>query len=75
MSYARRVPAADYRDDAVLVKALADRDAEAFGFLLDRYNAGPHLLNLPGGYPVIFGVFVVWLLLGTLLILKVPERR
>ena len=45
------------------------------GFLLDRFNAGPHLLHLPGGYPVIFGVFVVWLLLGTLLILKVPERR
>jgi len=38
VSYARRVPAADYRDDAVLVKALADRDAEAFGFLLDRYH-------------------------------------
>ncbi|HSR23529.1 MAG TPA: hypothetical protein VLW53_08260, partial [Candidatus Eisenbacteria bacterium] len=45
------------------------------GFLLDAFNAGPRLLNLPGGYPVIFGVFVVWLLLGTLLILKVPERR
>ena len=45
------------------------------GFLLDRFNAGPQLLGLPGGYPVIFGVFVVWLLLGTLLILKVPERR
>ncbi|HYW26201.1 MAG TPA: MFS transporter [Terriglobales bacterium] len=47
----------------------------AAGFLLDHFNAGPHLLQLPGGYPVIFGVFVVWLLLGTLLILKVPERR
>ena len=45
------------------------------GFLLDHFNAGPHLLHLPGGYPVIFGVFVVWLLIGTLLILKVPERR
>jgi MFS family permease len=45
------------------------------GFLLDHFNAGPRLLQLPGGYPVIFGVFVVWLLLGTLLILKVPERR
>ncbi len=44
------------------------------GFVLDRFNAGPHLLNLPGGYPVIFGIFVVWLLLGTLLILKVPEK-
>ncbi len=45
------------------------------GFLLDAFNAGPDLLHLPGGYPVIFGVFVVWLLVGTLLILKVPERR
>jgi MFS family permease len=45
------------------------------GFLLDAFNAGPRLLDLPGGYPVIFAVFVVWLLLGTLLILKVPERR
>jgi MFS family permease len=45
------------------------------GFLLDAFNAGPHILGLPGGYPVIFSVFVVWLVLGTLLILKVPERR
>ena len=45
------------------------------GFMLDRFNAGPHILELPGGYPVIFGVFVVWLLVGTLLILKVPEKR
>jgi Na+/melibiose symporter-like transporter len=41
------------------------------GFLLDRFNAGPHLLGLPGGYPVIFGAFVLWLLVGTLLVLKV----
>jgi MFS family permease len=45
------------------------------GFLLDQFNAGPRLLHLPGGYPVIFGLFVVWLFVGTLLILKVPERR
>jgi MFS family permease len=45
------------------------------GFLLDAFNAGPRLLNLPGGYPVIFAVFVVWLLVGTLLILGVPENR
>jgi MFS family permease len=45
------------------------------GFLLDGFNAGPHLLNLPGGYPVVFGLFVAWLIVGTLLILKVPERR
>lgn len=45
------------------------------GFALDRFNAGPHLLNLPGGYPVIFGIFLVWLLAGTLLVLKVRENR
>lgn len=45
------------------------------GFLLDPFNRGPHILGLPGGYPVIFGVFAVWLLAGALLILKVPERR
>jgi MFS family permease len=41
------------------------------GFLLDHFNAGPPLLHLPGGYPVIFGLFFCWLVLGTLLILKV----
>lgn len=45
------------------------------GFLLDPFNAGPNLLGLPGGYPVIFSVFFVWLVLGGLLILKVPEVR
>jgi MFS family permease len=45
------------------------------GFALDHFNAGPRLLNLPGGYPVIFGIFVVWLIVGTLLVLKVRERR
>jgi MFS family permease len=44
------------------------------GFLLE-FNNGPHLLGLPGGYPVIFTVFFIWLLLGGLLILKVPEMR
>src|SRR5579864_1018084 len=44
------------------------------GFLLDPFNRGPHVLGLPGGYPVIFSVFFVWLLIGALLILKVPER-
>ena len=43
------------------------------GFLLDPFNAGPRLLGLPGGYPVIFTVFFVWMLVGGLLILKVPE--
>jgi MFS family permease len=45
------------------------------GVLLDHFNAGPRILHLEGGYPVIFGVFVVWLVVGTLLILKVRERR
>jgi MFS family permease len=45
------------------------------GFLLDPFNAGPHILGLPGGYPVIFSVFCAWLLMGALLILKVPETR
>lgn len=45
------------------------------GFLLDPFNAGPHILGLPGGYPVIFLVFGAWLLIGALLILKVPEKR
>jgi MFS family permease len=45
------------------------------GFLLDPFNAGPHILGLPGGYPVIFTVFCAWLLIGALLILKVPESR
>ena len=47
----------------------------AAGLLLDHFNAGPHLLNLPGGYPVIFGIFVVWLIVGTLLILPVRAAR
>jgi hypothetical protein len=32
------VPGLDYTDDAVLAKALAARDGDAFGFLLDRYQ-------------------------------------
>jgi MFS family permease len=47
----------------------------AAGFVLDGFNARGQLLHLPAGYPAIFAIFVVWLLLGTLLILKVPERR
>jgi MFS family permease len=45
------------------------------GFLLDPFNKGPHLFGLPGGYPVVFSVFCAWLLIGALLILKVPESR
>jgi MFS family permease len=45
------------------------------GFLLDPFNAGPRIFGLPGGFPVIFVVFSAWLLIGALLILKVPEKR
>jgi MFS family permease len=45
------------------------------GFLLDPFNAGPRILGLPGGFPIIFSVFCAWLLIGALLILKVPEDR
>jgi hypothetical protein len=44
------------------------------GGLLDLFNAGPPLLGLRGGYPVIFLLFSGWLVLGSLAILKVPER-
>jgi MFS family permease len=46
----------------------------AAGGLLDLFNAGPPILGLRGGYPVIFTMFFVWLLLGSLAILKVPDR-
>jgi MFS family permease len=45
------------------------------GFLLDPFNHGPQILGLPGGFPVIFSVFSASLLIGALLILKVPEVR
>jgi MFS family permease len=45
------------------------------GLLLDPFNHGPQLLGLPGGFPVIFSVFSVSMLVGALLILKVPEVR
>lgn len=45
------------------------------GFLLDPFNHGPEILGLPGGFPVIFSVFSASLLIGALLILKVPEVR
>ena len=38
-AYDPGVSAPDFTDDAVLVKALADRDADAFAFLLDRYHS------------------------------------
>jgi len=45
------------------------------GPLLDWFNGGPNLLGLPGGFTVLFGTFVVWFVIGSLSILKVPERR
>jgi MFS family permease len=45
------------------------------GPILDTFNAGPPLLGLPGGFPVVFGLFVVWFVIGSLSILKVPEGR
>jgi MFS family permease len=45
------------------------------GFLLDPFNHGPQILGLPGGFPVIFAVFSASLLVGAILILKVPEAR
>ena len=44
------------------------------GPLLDGFNSGPRLLGLPGGFPVVFGLFAVWFVVGSLSILKVPER-
>lgn len=45
------------------------------GPVLDAFNAGPHLLGLPGGFPVVFALFAAWFVIGSLSILKVPERR
>jgi MFS family permease len=47
----------------------------AGGLLLDPFNAGPPILGLPGGFPVVFAVFCAWFVIGSLSILKVPERR
>jgi MFS family permease len=43
------------------------------GWLLDYFNAGPRILGLPGGYPVIFSLFALWMIAGSLLVLKVRE--
>jgi MFS family permease len=45
------------------------------GPILDSFNAGPRLLGLPGGFPVLFALFVAWFVAGSLSILKVPERK
>ncbi|HEY0830600.1 MAG TPA: MFS transporter [Candidatus Dormibacteraeota bacterium] len=50
--------------------------AVAFGGpLLDLFNRGPRILGLPGGFPVVFSIFVVWFVIGSLSILKVPEHK
>ena len=54
---------------------LNHRPEVAGGLLLDPFNAGPRILGLPGGFVVVFSVFVVWFVVGSLSILKVPERR
>jgi RNA polymerase sigma-70 factor, ECF subfamily len=38
-AYSRGVTGLDFSDDAVLVKALGVRDADAFAYLLDRYHS------------------------------------
>ena len=43
------------------------------GWLLDYFNAGPRILGLPGGYPVIFAIFASWMIIGSILVLKVRE--
>jgi MFS family permease len=45
------------------------------GPILDRFNAGSPILGLPGGFPVVFGIFVLWFVVGSLSILKVPAGR
>ena len=45
------------------------------GPLLDAFNRGPRVLGLPGGFPVVFALFFAWFVIGSLSILKVPERR
>ena len=47
-SYAHTVAPLDFTDDAVLTKALAARDQDTFGFLVDRYHAP--LVRLAGPY-------------------------
>ena len=44
------------------------------GPLLDFFNHRGLILGLPGGFPVVFALFVVWFVVGSLSILKVPER-
>lgn len=45
------------------------------GPILDHFNAGARILGEPGGYPVVFGMFVVYFVVGMLLVLPVSEPR
>jgi MFS family permease len=45
------------------------------GPVLDHFNGGAHILGELGGYPVVFGMFVVYFVAGLLLVLPVKERR
>jgi MFS family permease len=45
------------------------------GFLIDIFNARGPILNQRGGYPVAFGVYIVFFVIGTFAILKVRETR
>jgi MFS family permease len=47
------------------------------GPILDHFNAGAHILGILGGYPVVFGMFVVFFIVGGFLVLPVrdPLRR
>jgi MFS family permease len=47
------------------------------GPILDHFNAGGRILGEVGGYPVVFGMFVIFLLIGAILVFKVvePGRR
>ena len=45
------------------------------GPVLDHFNAGGHILGELGGYPVVFGMFVVYFVVGIFLVLPVVEPR
>lgn len=43
------------------------------GPILDHFNAGAHILGILGGYPVVFGMFVIFFVAGGFLVLPVRE--
>ena len=45
------------------------------GPVLDHFNAGGRILGELGGYPVVFGMFVVYFVVGIFLVLPVVEPR